>query len=161
VKESPGPEAIDRGNMMFEFTLEPLLRQRTFIEEALQKELAAIQDQFNTRRKNLQQLIDTRERCGERLHRIGEKGALVSELKLYYEYFKRLSIEAYEMEQALSRLEANLAAKRNEVVEAMKGRKILENLKEKGLRDYRHRAHKREMKTADEIAINLFNRSRT
>ena len=146
---------------MFEFGLEPLLRQRKFVEEALQKELAAMQAQFNTREKALRQLIVSRESCGARLRCSGEKGARIAELKLYSEYSKRLSIEVYEMEQALSRLAANLATKRNAVVEAMRGRKILENLKERGLRAYRHRARKREMKLADEIAINLFNRKRT
>ncbi len=146
---------------MYAFALEPLLTQRKFIEESLQKELAAVQDQFNIREKDLRQLIVSREHCGEKLRHIGEKGAQISELRLYSEYFKRLSIEEFEMQQALGRLKENLDAKRDEVVEAMKGRKILENLKEKGLRAYRHRLVKKEMKSADETAINLFNRRQT
>lgn len=146
---------------MFEFALEPLLTQRKFIEDALQKELAVIQDQLNVREKALRQLIASREMCGEKLCGIGEKGARISELRLYSEYFKRLSIEEYEMQAALGRLAENLDAKRNEVIEAMKGRKILENLKEKGLRGYRHGILKKEMKLADETAINLFNRKQT
>lgn len=146
---------------MYIFTLEPLLKQRKHIEDARQKELAAIQDQYNTRQKALQYLIATRERCSTRLQRIGAEGARVSEYRLYSEYFKRLSIEAYEMEQALERLEENLAAKREEVVEAMKGRKILENLKEKGLHAYRDRMRRQEMKSADETAISLFNRQQS
>jgi len=145
---------------MYSFPLEPLLTQRKFFEDALQKELAAILDQFNAREKALRQLIASRERCGEKLRRIGKKGAQISELRLYSEYFKRLSIEEFEMEQALGRLEENLAAKRAEVIEAMKGRKILENLKAKGLQAYRRGIIKKEMKTADETAISLFNRKK-
>jgi len=143
---------------MYVFTLEPLLTQRKHIEEALQKELAAIQEQFNARSQALQDLIASRERWGARLRRIGAAGARIADLRLYTEYFKRLSIEAYEMQQALDRLEENLTAKRDEVVEAMKGRKILENLKEKGLQAHREKIRKQEMKSADETAISLFNR---
>jgi len=143
---------------MYVFTLEPLLTQRKHIEESLQKELAAIQEQFNVRTNALQELIVSRERCSAKLRRIGAEGARIAELRLYTEYFKRLSIEAYEMQQALERLEENLAAKRDEVVEAMKGRKILENLKEKGLQADREKLRKQEMKSADETAISLFNR---
>ena len=144
---------------MFEFSLEPLLIQRKFFEESLQKELAVIQEQFNSREKALAKLTDSRENCGKRLGKLGEKGARISELKLYFEYFKRLSIEQTEMEQALRRIQANLEAKRSEVVEAMKGRKILENLKERGLQAYRSKIRKKDMKFADEIAITLFNKS--
>ena len=143
---------------MFEFTLEPLLRQRKFIEESLQKELAVIQDQFNTREKALERLLESRESCGNKLHRLGEQGTQIARLKLYFEYLKRLSIEQYEMEQALRGIQENLEGKRGEVVEAMKGRKILENLKERRLRTYRGRIRKKEMKSADEIAISLYNR---
>ena len=145
---------------MFDFSLEPLLRQRKFIEESLQKEFAAIQDQFNNHQKKLDKLSDSRTSCGKKVRQLGEKGALVSELKLYFEYLRRLSIEQYQMEQTLGRLQVKLEKKRSEVVEAMKGRKILENLKERGLRTYRDRIKKKEMKSANEIAINLFNRSR-
>lgn len=145
---------------MFEFSLEPLLKQRKFIEESLQKELAVTQEQLNTREKALAKLSGSKESCGKRLQQLGEKGALISELKLYFEYLKRLSIEQYEVEQALTRIQANLEVKRSEVVEAMKGRKILENLKERGLRAYRSKVRKKEMKSANEIAINLFNRQR-
>ncbi|MCP3950646.1 MAG: flagellar export protein FliJ [Desulfobacterales bacterium] len=143
---------------MYAFALEPLLTQRRFIEESLQKELAAIQDQFNFREKALRQLIASRESCGAKLRHIGKRGARISELRLYSEYFKRLSIEEYEMVQALERLAENLDAKRDEVVAAMKGRKILENLKEKGLRTYHHRVMKKAIKSADETAILQFNR---
>lgn len=146
---------------MFEFSLEPLLRQRKSLEEALQKELAGLQGQFNTRQKTLEKLFDSRERGGKKLRELGAKGALVAELKLHHEFFKRLSIEQFEIEQALERIQANLEVKRGEVVEAMKGRRILENLKERGLRAYRDRIRKKEMKSTDEIAINLFNRGRT
>lgn len=144
---------------MYVFTLEPLLAQRKHIEEALQKELAAIQEQLNTRKKALQDVVAAREHCNAKLRRIGTEGARISEMRLYTEYFKRLSIEAYEMQQALERLENNLTAKRDEVVEAMKGRKILENLRERGFQAYREKNRKKEMKAADETAISLFNRS--
>ncbi len=143
---------------MYSFSLEPLLTQRKFIEESLQKELAVIQDQFRVREEALEQLIASRESCGEKLRHIGKKGARISELRLYSEYFKRLSIEEYEMVQALDRLAENLNTKRDEVIAAMKDRKIIENLKDKGLRDYRHKMMKKEMQSADETAINLFNR---
>jgi len=143
---------------MYVFTLEPLLTQRKHIEEALQKELAAIQKQFNARTNALREVIASRERCSAKLRRIGTEGARIAELRLYTEYFKRLSIEAYEIQQALERLAENLAAKRDEVVEAMKGRKILENLKEKGLQAHREKKRKDELKSADETAISLFNR---
>ena len=143
---------------MYSFSLEPLLTQRRFHEESLQKELAAIQDQFNNREKALRRLIASREGCSEKLRDIGAKGARIAELRLYSEYFKRLSIEAFEMEQTLDRLEEKLGAKRSEVVEAMKGRKILENLKERGLQAYRCSIRKKEMQSADETAIARFNR---
>jgi len=143
---------------MYIFTLQPLLNQRKHIEEALQKELAVIQEQFNARSQALQDLIASRDHWGAKLRRIGAAGARIADLRLYTEYFKRLSIEAYEMQQALERLEENLTDKRDEVVEAMKGRKILENLKERGLQAHREKIRKQEMKSADETAISLFNR---
>lgn len=143
---------------MYVFTLEPLLTQRKHIEEALQKELAVIQEQFKIRTDAFHDLIASRERCSAKLQRLGAEGARIAELRLCTEYFKRLSIEAFEMQQALERLEESLAAKRDEVVEAMKGRKVLENLKEKGLQAYRAKQRKQELKYSDETAISLFNR---
>jgi flagellar FliJ protein len=145
---------------MYHFALEPLLTQRKFIEEALQKELAALQAQFNTREQALRDLVASRETCNAKLQRISSQGARIAELRLFSEYFKRLSIEAYEMQQALERLAENLDEKRREVVEAMKGRKILENLKERGQQAYREKMRKKEMKSADETAISLFNRNK-
>ncbi len=102
--------------------------------------------------------MDSRERSNRRLRQLGEKGACISELQLYVEYFKRLSIEQYEMREVLSRIQVSLEEKRSEVVEAMKSRKILENLKEKRWRAHRAKIKKKEMAAADEMAISLFNR---
>jgi flagellar FliJ protein len=84
-------------------------------------------------------------------------GRPASEIILYIDFVEQLSKEMEAQRQKVLEAERNFSLKRLDLVAAMKKRKILERLKEKGLQAYEKEQLKKERTVMDEVAGHQFN----
>jgi flagellar FliJ protein len=140
----------------FKFRLASVLRFRERVKEEKQWELAAlnatrqeIEDQV---RSLEQELVDTENRMA------AEVGQLfsASELRLQGEYVGSLEHRLQKQRVALKQLDEKIVAKREELVEAMRGMKTLEQLRRRLEEKFRHEDDVEQQKFTDEVAQRKF-----
>ena len=141
---------------MYHLSLEPLLKHRKHIEEEQQKELAASKRLLLAEKEKLWNLETTRTRCLRELQERQVKGIRAVDISLYSDFIGQVSIQIKEQQKTLLRLEKNHGKKRNKLIEAMKKRKTVDQLKQNRLKTYKRELQRKEQIWMDEIAINGF-----
>ena len=141
---------------MYQFNLEPLLNHRRYREEILQKELADLKIRLESENEKLWALREKKRKTVLQLQKKQTDGRPVSEIKLYIDFVEQLSKEMDAQRQKVLSAERNFSRKRQELVAAMKKRKILERLKANGLQAYEQEQLKKERSMIDEVAAQRF-----
>ena len=121
---------------MYQFNLEPLLNHRRYLVEVLQKELADLKMCRDAERDKLWVLRQKKRKTVLQLQEKQTDGRPASEIKLYIDFVEQLSKKMEAQRQKVLEAERNFSLKRQDLVAAMKNRKILDRLKEKGLQAY-------------------------
>jgi flagellar FliJ protein len=142
---------------MYKFTIQPLLNHRKFIEEILQKELSLFKRLLADEKKKLKDYEKARNRFLLELRQKQRKSITVSENLLYFNFLVRLTSDFDNQRHIVLDVEKKFDRKRDDLIEAMKKRKMLEKLKEKHLKAYNHKLIKNEQDFLNEAAINIFN----
>jgi flagellar FliJ protein len=142
---------------MYQFNLEPLLNHRRYLEEVLQKELADLKIRLDTEKDKLWALRQKRRKTVLQLQEKQTDGRPASEIKLYIDFVEQLLKEMEAQRQKVLEAERRFNLKRQELVAAMKKRKILDRLKEKGLQAYEKEQLKKDRNLMDEVAGRQFN----
>ena len=142
---------------MYHFNLEPLLNHRRYQEEVLQKELADLKIRLDAEKDKLWLLRQKKRKTVLLLQEKQTDGRPASEIKLYIDFVEQLSITMEAQKQNVLEAERNFNQKRQDLVAAMKKRKILDRLKEKGLQAYEQEQLKKERNLMDEVAAHQFN----
>jgi flagellar FliJ protein len=145
---------------MYRFNLEPLLNHRRYQEEILQKELASLKTLLAAEKEKLQGLKKKQRKYLRQLQQKQKDGRPVSEIKLYLDYIDRLSNDLDEQNQRVQRAAKGFNLKRQQLIEAMKKRKTLDKLKEKGWHAHQQKVLKKERGFMDEVAAQQFHRKR-
>jgi len=141
---------------MYQFNLEPLLNHRRYQEEILQKELADLKIRLESENEKLWVLREKKRKTVLQLQKKQTEGRPASEIKLYIDFVEQLSAEMQAQRQKVLSAERDFSRKRQELVAAMKKRKILDRLKEKGLQAYEREQLKKERSMMDEVAAQRF-----
>ena len=142
---------------MYEFNLEPLLNHRRYQVEVLQKELADFKIRLDAEKDKLWLLRQKKRKTVLLLQEKQTDGRPASEIKLYIDFVEQLSKKMEAQKQNVKEAERNYRLKRQDLVAAMKKRKILDRLKEKGLQAYEQEQLKKERNLMDEVAARQFN----
>lgn len=142
---------------MYEFNLEPLLNHRRYQVEVLQKELADLKIRLDAEKDKLWLLRQKKRKTVLLLQEKQTDGRPASEIKLYIDFVEQLSKKMEAQKQNVKEAERNYSLKRQDLVAAMKKRKILDRLKEKGLQAYEQEQLKKERNLMDEVAARQFN----
>jgi flagellar FliJ protein len=79
-------------------------------------------------------------------------GRPASEIKLFVDFVEQLSKEMETQRQNVLQAERDFNLKRQDLIAAMKKRKTLDRLKEKGLQAYEQEQFKKERSLMDEVA---------
>ena len=134
------------------FRFETLLRLRKNAENLEQKVMAEMQNHLYSRQNELQNLksSDTKNK-GELQTRL-QQSIPGRTLGLYDRYFQSLGVRSGLQEQIISETGEKVEAKRLELVEAMKKRRVLEILRDRDILKKKHKALKDEIAFIDEIA---------
>lgn len=134
------------------FRFETLLRLRKNAENLEQKAMAEMQNHLYARQNELQDLKSSGTKSNEELQTRLQQSIPGRTLYLYDRYFQSLGIRSGFQEQIISETGEKVEAKRSELVEAMKKRRVLEILKDREILEKKRKVLKDEIALMDEIA---------
>jgi flagellar FliJ protein len=142
---------------MYRFNLESLLNHRRYQEEVFQKELAGLKIRLTAEKDKLWVLRQKKRKYVQQLQEKQTGGRQASEIKLFVDFVDQLSKEMDAQRQNVLEAERDFNLKRQDLIAAMKKRKTLDRLKEKGLQAYEQEQLKKERSFMDEVASRQFN----
>ena len=143
---------------MYKFPLKAVLKYRKMLEENLQKELGVLKRLLADDRKKLSDIKNIKRKYTKELQSKQQKAISVSDSLLYIRFIDRLSRNLVVQNDRVLQSEKNVDQKRNELLEALKKKKVLEKLKEKGVETYNQNALNKERSFLNEMASVRFNR---
>jgi flagellar protein FliJ len=134
------------------FRFETLLRLRKNAENLEQKAMAEMQNHLYSRKNELQNLKSSDTKNRNELQTRLQQSIPGRTLSLYDRYFRSLGVRSGLQEQIISETGEKVEAKRLDLVEAMKKRRVLEILRDRDILKKKHKALKNEIAFIDEIA---------
>jgi len=141
---------------MYKFTLQSLLNHRKHIEENLDRELGRIKRAVNNEKRKLENITKNKIKSTKELQKKQGDGKKVNEIILCFNYLDKLSKDIDKQKKCLKDVEKEYDIKRSELIEAMKKRKTLEQLKEKEIKAFNYSKMKVEQDIMNEVAGNRF-----
>ncbi len=144
----------------FNFKLENILKVKSLKEDLAKVELANLQSQYRTEEIILQQLQNSYVNYQSQLKEKQQKSITIQEFSLYSCYFHKVSQEITKQAELLVSVKEQVSRQREKLVESVKERKILENLKQKKYQEFKKIILSKEQNFLDEIATNNFTRPR-
>jgi flagellar protein FliJ len=142
--------------MAYQFKLEALRRYRQHEEERLQKELADAVRRRDRAATAMDDLLEQRTETESELYQSQNQSTFSSHFCIYVRYLQGLEEKILEQRQRLSEAEKEADRRRDNLLQAVKKRKTLDKLKEKGLKAYIAELDHEELKFINEIAISRF-----
>lgn len=140
----------------FKFALESLLNHRLHNEEIIQKELAVCGCRIKDEKMILTGIQQEKDKAVAEIHAKQLRGVAISEHILYVNFLEGLARNLAVQQEKVKESENKYAKKREDLIEAVKKRKTIENLKEKGLAAYSRKLLKLDQEFMDEVAICRF-----
>lgn len=139
-------------NKMYKFSLGTVLNHRKILEENLQKELGLL-NQALANQKNEYEELETRKNTVSEDHNQKKASFItVSESLMHMRFLERLAQQQDQHVILINKLEIQINQKREELIQAMKNRKVLEKLKEKGSHRYQEEERRTEADFMNEMA---------
>jgi len=142
----------------FKFALEALLNHRLHHEEIIQKELAVCGCRVRDEKTILTRIQQDKDKAYAEIHQKQLRGIAISEHILYANFLEGLARNMVVQQEKVKEAENKYAQKRDDLIEAVKKRKTIENLKEKGLAAYSKKLLKLDRDFLDEVAICRFHK---
>ncbi len=143
----------------FVFKLEPLYEYRQRLEEICMKDFGEAVRRLDDEEVKLSMLNEGYIRSSEEMDRLKEEGAQAADLNMYYAYFLGMKKHISEQERIIRQVREVFEAKRGDLAEARKDRKVIQTIKEKSFGAYVQRLDKEEQKATDDIVSSRFKRS--
>jgi len=142
----------------FKFALEALLNHRLHHEEIIQKELAVCACGVRDEKTILTRIQQDKEKAYAEIHQKQLRGIAISEHILYANFLEGLARNMVVQQEKLKESEKKYAQKRDDLIEAVRKRKTIENLREKGLAAFSKKMLKLDQDFLDEVAICRFHK---
>jgi len=137
----------------FRFTLQAPLEHAKYVEERLTLELGRLLEHLRAEREKIESLTRRRAQQQTRLARECEGALDLEQIRRRQRHIDALA-EAIERQQAvIAAAQQAVNDKREEVVAAMKRRKVLERLRERRQQEHDREMQRQEQRSADEIAV--------
>jgi|APCry1669188910_1035180.scaffolds.fasta_scaffold00855_15 flagellar FliJ protein len=141
----------------FKFSLEALLNHRIRKEQELQKEVSLCEYEVINEKSILLQIKHDITKTYDELNYKQTNRMEISEHIRYINFISRLNNSILIQEDKITKVENKFILKREELIEAVKKRKVVDNLKEKKLLAYKDEQQKEEQNFMDEVGIYCFN----
>lgn len=143
---------------MIKFKLQSVLDYRLIIEEKLQNEFSDARRLLEEQKTVLRGIIEERNKMMENLRNLQRNLVRADDVATIMNYVESLKIRENEQDKIIKMGEELVEKKRQEMMEAVKNRKIMENLKEKHTEEYRKAVNAREQQISDEMNTLKYNR---
>lgn len=146
---------------MFKFKLQSVLEYRINVEEKVQGEFSDANRRLEEQKSVLTALIAERESLMNDLRNM-QKGAMkADDITTMIAYVENIREKEKNQKEVIQQAGQQVEAKRLELVEAVKNRKVMENLRDKHAAEYLKNLSEMEQKSSDEMAVLKFGRRRT
>jgi flagellar export protein FliJ len=140
----------------FRFSLEMLLRHREHIEQRERDELLRLTYKQQVELQNREDLSTKFRETMNELSLKQNEDPSSPELNYYYLYLNRLTYEIGECEKRLLKLQSEIQAQKEVVIEASKKKKTLTTLKAKREKEFIHAQEKKEQKEIDDLVVTRY-----
>lgn len=137
---------------MFRFALEAVLNYRRVLEDRAARELRQVAEELDDARGLLARYRESREVHERQWLAAEQRGVDSVELSLFRVYAIRLREKISSQQQIVDEIAARHEARRVELVERMRDRRLLERLKEKRREEYLAETYRQERKELDDLA---------
>lgn len=141
---------------VFTFRLASVLRHRERVKQERQWEIDALIGARRCIEEEIEALDASLLSAADAM--AGKEGQIISarELQLYGNYAHQVTDKIQERQEALKKCEENIALKRQDLIEAMRAVKALEQLRARAEERFRRERNREEQKFADEIGRRKF-----
>ncbi|MFO7569293.1 MAG: flagellar export protein FliJ [Smithellaceae bacterium] len=146
---------------MFKFKLQSVLEYRQNVEEKILNDYSELRRRLETEKELLKKLIAEREGLTNELRQMKNTLLRAQDIASMVAYVEAIRKKQHEQENLIHEVKGLVEDKRKELVEAVKNRKVMENLKERQAEEYRKNTSDLEQKNSDEMAILKFGRRET
>lgn len=136
----------------FIFKFQSILDFRQREEQILQKELAQLRSKLDEAFQIMQSLQEEKDQVVKAMQHTQETVYVASRLTEFLQYIHMIKNKTLLQQDAIIRLQNQVAKKRNKLIQAKKNKEVLENLKEKYYTDWKKSYERIQASTLDEIA---------
>jgi flagellar protein FliJ len=140
----------------FSFRLESLLQHRNHLEEKERNKFTGIRNQLLVETENIQAL---RTKQAEALAELGRRKSGIcdeQEIKWHYRFLDRIALELEQAARRIAELEGKLEIQKQIMIEAMRDKKMIENLRSKREKEFLTSIERTEQKSVDEIVVTRY-----
>ena len=141
---------------MFKFKLQSVLDYRLNIEEKILNEFSELKRELDRQKAMLEELKSERESMVAGLRNMQSQTIKAHYISSIVVYVDRLRESEKQQKQVIQQIMEAVDKKRQELVEAVKNRKIMENLKDKQKEEYIKDVNDTEQKDSDEMSVLKF-----
>ncbi len=136
---------------MFKYKLEPILALKEKLEESKKRELGLAHQCHEKAKAEKEVLVKQREMAFREAEIQSNEKVNVRQLRQLNYYSNYIDKAIHSKNEEINLAARKVEQRRDELIEAVKERKILENLKEIHLEDYKEEEKKKENNIVDEI----------
>jgi flagellar protein FliJ len=143
---------------MFQFKLQSVLEYRLNVEEKILNEFSDLKRDLEEQIKILKALIAERLRLIDDLRNMQRSTIRPDDITTLVGYIEKIRLKEEEQKIVIHQAQERVESKRQELMETVKNRKIMENLREKHEEAYHQNLNKLEQKNSDEMSVLKFGR---
>lgn len=146
---------------MFKFKLQSVLEYRLNMEEKILNEFSDIKRYLEEQKAVLTALISERESLINDLRYMQRDTMRADDIATLVHYVENIRMKEKDQKNLIHQAKEQVENKRKVLVEAVKNRKVLENLKDKHAEEYRVNFNALEQKNSDEMSVLKYGRRET
>ncbi len=146
---------------MFKFKLQSILEYRVNIEEKILNEFSDLKRDLEEKRAVLKALVTERESLMNDLRNMQSVTMRVDDIAALVAYVENIRMKEKEQKNILHQAKEKVEKKRQELMEAVRNRKVMENLRDKHAAEYQKNLNELEQKNSDEMSMLKFGRRET
>lgn len=143
---------------MFKFKLQSVLDYRLNIEEKILNEFSELKRKLDEQKALLEALVSERESRVADLRNMRSATIKADDIASILAYVEHLHEREKQQEEVIRQTGEAVEEKRKDLVEAVKNRKVMENLKDRHEQDYIKDFNETEQKNSDEMSVLKFGR---
>jgi len=146
---------------MFKFKLQSILEYRVNIEEKILNEFSDLKRDLEEKRAVLKALVTERESLMNDLRNMQSVTMRVDDIAALVAYVENIRMKEKEQKNILHQAKEKVEKKRQELMEAVRNRKVMENLRDKHAAEYQKNLNELEQKNSDEMSMLKLGRRET